>query len=482
MEPVQKEFGYNEPVDSGYEITIARTMEKGFEIYIKLASGISARFPLTEEIRIGRAAGNEISLPDDHLSRIHVQIKRERGRYILEDLKSRNGTFLNETRLDEKVALTPGDRIKMGRCLLVFQEAREPEGLSETEQETFAASQITDDYPHKDIVAVSPAMKKVIETALKSAAHDAPVMVLGESGTGKEVVAQLIHTAGPRRSGPFVAVNCPALPPSLIEGELFGVEKGVATGVNARTGKFEQAQGGTLFLDEIGDMEPSMQAKLLRIIEESEVIKVGGSRSIPLDVRIITATNHNLEEDLATGRFREDLYYRLNTLKIRIPPLRERREDIIPLCRFFLMKYGGPGITITAQAEKVLEAFGFPGNVRELMQWVRRAVIMRDGSEIGVEDLLEEMCGDGQAGDIDALYRRIVDEGGNFWELVRKPYLARELSREEVRKLIARGMAASKDNIRNLSRLFGIEKDYKKLLNFLRNQKLYEVKNKKKKD
>jgi DNA-binding NtrC family response regulator len=224
------------------------------------------------------------------------------------------------------------------------------------------------------LVGESAAMRDVKELILRYAPSDSPVLVLGESGTGKELVARLIHEASRRRERACVAVNCGALPETLMETELFGAEKGAFTDAVARPGSFERANGGTLFLDEIGEMSPGAQTRLLRVIEEKELTRVGGSRSIPLDVRVVSATNRELKAETGT-RFRTDLYYRLNVLTIRVPPLRERAEDIPVLAAHFLARIGRAGLEMSAESREKLCAHPWPGNVRELRNVLERAVL-----------------------------------------------------------------------------------------------------------
>lgn len=237
----------------------------------------------------------------------------------------------------------------------------------------------------RDIVCESEKMKKVLELAEKVAPlKNTTVLITGESGVGKEVIARYIHSISPRKSKRFVAVNCAAIPATLLESELFGYEKGAFTGATTRKkGLFEIADEGTLFLDEIGDLPPEAQVKLLRVLQDRKIQRVGGIEEIPIDVRIITATNKNLEELVKEGKFREDLFYRLNVFPIHIPPLRERKEDIVPLVKLFVERITGKkpeGPVITAGAQKLLENYPFPGNVRELANAVERALILSGGS------------------------------------------------------------------------------------------------------
>jgi DNA-binding NtrC family response regulator len=232
------------------------------------------------------------------------------------------------------------------------------------------------------MIGESPGMRELKELIVRYAPSDSPVLVLGESGSGKERAARLIHDASRRRDGPCVAVNCGALPPTLLESELFGAEKGAFTDAVSRPGSFERADGGTLFLDEVGEMSPAAQASLLRVIEQKELTRVGGTRTIPLDVRVVSASNRDLKGDVSAGRFRADLYYRLGVLPIHVPPLRERRDDIPLLAVHFLRELGGQCRTISDGARERLLAHSWPGNIRELRSVMERAVLTADGGEI----------------------------------------------------------------------------------------------------
>jgi DNA-binding NtrC family response regulator len=244
--------------------------------------------------------------------------------------------------------------------------------------------EITEKYEFsKSIIGSSPAIKKVFELLEKAVKSTILVSITGETGTGKELVAKAIHYNSKRKDKPFVAVNITAIPATLIESELFGHEKGSFTGATARRiGKFEEAEGGTIFLDEIGEMDLSLQAKLLRVLQEREVTRVGGNQPIKLDVRVITATHKDLAEEVKAGRFREDLYYRLLGLPIHLPPLRERGSDILLIAKHFLDQYAKenqlPRFTITAEAQEKLMSYSFPGNIRELKSVVELAAVMTD--------------------------------------------------------------------------------------------------------
>jgi two-component system response regulator FlrC len=249
-------------------------------------------------------------------------------------------------------------------------------------------------------VADDPASGRLLDLARRVAASDATVLVCGESGTGKEVVARYVHRHSPRAEGPFVAINCAAIPESMLEATLFGHEKGAFTGAaNARAGTFERAQGGTLLLDEVSEMALPLQAKLLRVLQEREVERIGAQHTVALDVRVVATTNRNLADAVRDGGFREDLYYRLNVFPLQLPPLRARPGDILPLARHLLaaharrMRRTPP--QLTAAAEEKLMAHAWPGNVRELDNLMQRALILSPDECIGAGELSFETVGDG---------------------------------------------------------------------------------------
>jgi len=242
------------------------------------------------------------------------------------------------------------------------------------------------------MIGKSPAVKQVFSIIRKLDNADASVLVLGESGTGKEVVALTIHRRGPRAKGPFVAINCGAIPETLIESELFGHERGAFTGAHtARPGRVEMAEGGTLFLDEIGELPPSMQVKLLRFLQEQQIERIGGRKPIHVNTRVIAATNVNIEKAMMEGTFREDLYYRLAVVVIKLPPLRERDTDVVVLAEAFLKRFGseqGKGrLKFSKEALVALQQYSWPGNVRELENRVKRAVIMCEDQRVTPENL-----------------------------------------------------------------------------------------------
>ncbi|HET9903466.1 MAG TPA: sigma-54 dependent transcriptional regulator [Xanthobacteraceae bacterium] len=243
---------------------------------------------------------------------------------------------------------------------------------------------------HRELIYRDEATAQVVRLAQQIAPSEASVLITGESGTGKEVMARYIHAKSNRARGPFISVNCAAIPDALLESELFGHEKGAFTGAVARRiGKFEEASGGTLLLDEISEMEVRLQAKLLRALQERVIDRVGGARPVPVDIRVIATSNRNLAEAVREGKFREDLLYRLNVVNLKMPPLRERPADIVELAQYFLRKYsqanGLPMRPLSAEARRALVTSRWPGNVRELENTIHRAVLLARGSEIGPE-------------------------------------------------------------------------------------------------
>ncbi len=300
-------------------------------------------------------------------------------------------------------------------------------------------------------IAEDPAMRRVLDLARRAASSDATVLLLGESGTGKEVLARFLHRSGARAEGPFVPLSCAALSESLLESELFGHEKGAFRGAaERRRGRIELAHGGTLFLDEIGEVSAAFQAKLLRVLEERTFERVGGSQPIRVDLRLLAATNRDLKAAVAAGRFREDLYYRLNVVRIEVPPLRDRPADVLPLARAYLerarRKAGRTPMTLSEDAAALLRAYRWPGNVRELVNAIDRAVVLSSDADVSPEDLPEEILGapvaeraGGYHSEVQSFKRRLLREaldrnGGNQTKAaealgLQRSYFARLLKR-----------------------------------------------------
>ena len=366
---------------------------------------------------VGRDTAAQLSVPDHLMSRRHCSIDAANGRFTIRDLGSSNGTYVNGIPVREH-ALQHGDRIRAGDSVLLFFDA-DRKGHAGIEEPGWARDDRTQrivpvgtaasaDSPGAivaevlagrvalqahDMVGDSPPMRVVYERIRKVAPSDCSVMICGETGTGKELAARAIHQNSPRARNPFVAFNCAALTESLLESELFGHEKGAFTGAVAqKKGKFEVADGGTIFLDEIAELAPALQAKLLRVLQHHEFERVGGTRTIKVDVRVIAASNQDMQAAVAAGRFRQDLWYRLNVVTLTMPALRARRADIPMLAAHFASKYGrGRAMTISPEALDVLRAYDWPGNVRELENALERAVVLGCSDRIVADDLPEPM-------------------------------------------------------------------------------------------
>ena len=300
---------------------------------------------------------------------------------------------------------------------LTVKKGLQLQGLSE--ENRLLKEELSGRAEFKSIVGTSRAMEGVFSVVRKVADTEATILITGESGTGKELVARAIHSGSSRRGGPFVAVNCAAIPRDLLESELFGHVKGAFTGaVRDKEGKFQLAEGGTIFLDEVGDLPLELQPKLLRVLQERVVEQVGGTTPQRIDLRVVAATNADLEKWIAEGRFREDLYYRLCVIPIQLPPLRERPEDIPLLVRYFCAKFGAEGVTFSRQALDRLQAYAWPGNVRELENTVERLLIMREGDQIGPDELPDKVsAGSGGAATPEGGVLRLPAEGYSLEQL-----------------------------------------------------------------
>jgi two-component system response regulator AtoC len=334
------------------------------------------------------------------------------------------------------------------------------------------------------LVGNSPALKEVLDEIACAGRTDAKTLITGESGVGKEVVANLIHRESRRRAAPFVAINCAGIPDSLLESELFGHMRGSFTDAyRDKMGWIERANHGTIFLDEIGEMSSRMQATLLRFLESGEIQRVGSEKGrATVDVRIIAATNRDLSARIAENQFREDLYYRLNVIRIAIPPLRERAEDILPLVEHFIRisseTHRVPQPVLDGSAAVKLTAYQWPGNVRELKNVVERLVVRAKTGAIVANDLPREIVGDWRTQspaiktpDVtpDKLYERMVIGGESFWSVVGEPFMSRDLTREDLRGVITRGLEHTRGSYKQMLQAFNVAPDdYKRLLSFLR--------------
>jgi DNA-binding NtrC family response regulator len=339
------------------------------------------------------------------------------------------------------------------------------------------------------MVGVSAAIRSVEEEIDHAARSEAKVLITGETGVGKEIVARLIHDRSSRTRAPLVTINCAGFPDSLLESELFGHVKGSFTDAHRdKRGWLETAHGGTVFMDEVGEMSLRMQALLLRFLESGEIQRVGSDRKLPpLDVRVITATHRKLINHIADKTFREDLYYRLNVVHIEVPPLRERREDIFVLLTHFLRTASEthrlPEPEITQEALESLTSYHWPGNVRELRNVAERLVLRCPDGRVDVGKLPSEIVRDRRerrakddepqrpaiAPTHQVMFARMLNEGASFWSEVYEPFMARDLTRQEVRELVRLGLEHTRGNYKLLVSSFNMPpEDYKKFLNFLR--------------
>ncbi|WP_437683145.1 sigma 54-interacting transcriptional regulator [Sorangium sp. So ce131] len=365
---------------------------------------------------IGRDPSADVAIPERSLSRRHARFTFQRGDVLVEDLGSTNGTFLGGQRVEQGI-LKPGDEVVLGEItasLRVIASAELPvlnfdaldasRAAMDPGRLPKAGSPMGGPTPAGGLRAVnddglvmrSPAMRPVLETAMRLARSSAPVLVQGETGTGKDVLARLIHEAGPRHRKPMIRVGCSGMPAQLLESTLFGHEAGAFPGATqAQEGVFETCAGGTVVLDEVGDLPPSCQAALLHLLDTHRTVRVGSTRPIEVDVRIVATTHRDLEAMCEAGAFRADLLYRLNAVPLRIPPLCERREDIGPLAQRFLQQASEAHRrnvrSLDPETLALLEQYPWPGNVRELRSAIERAVVIARGSVITPLDLPESL-------------------------------------------------------------------------------------------
>jgi transcriptional regulator with GAF, ATPase, and Fis domain len=361
----------------------------------------------SDVIRMGKAEDNDLVIDEETVSRVHFEIIRDVKGYLLRDLKSTNGTFLDGAEVREAY-LRSGSVITAGTVQLKFQPFEERIEILPSEADSLG-----------EMVGGSLPMREIYSLVERIAPTEATILIEGETGTGKDLVARTVHQFSRRRSGPFIVVDCGAVAGNLIESELFGHEKGAFTGANAaRQGAFELAHGGTIFLDELGELSLDLQPKLLRVLEQREIRRVGGNRTLKIDIRVIAATKKDLKSEVEKGKFREDLYFRLSVVPVYMPALRERKEDIPLLVVSFLERLmadavagGGaapPRPVLSAETMDVLLAHDWPGNVRELRNVLERAVYLGRSSGSDVIKFLDigggAAPGQGRIGEVDATF------------------------------------------------------------------------------
>lgn len=355
---------------------------------------------------IGSQGDNQCILNDPTVSRHHAVIDETGEGYIVRDLGSTNGTHLNGIPIKEAY-LEYGAIIGLGNTRLQFVPLQERVEIPPSEEEYFG-----------DVFGGSLEMRRTFTMLKKIAPSDVTVTIEGETGTGKELVARAIHSHSQRAKGPFVVIDCGSISKNLVESELFGHEKGAFTGATqTRSGAFEMADGGTIFIDEIGELGLEMQPKLLRVLEQREVRRVGGSEVFNVNVRVVTATNRDLGSDVKKGRFREDLFYRISVVRIHLPPLRERGEDIPFLVQRFArelsQQYGhAGGDVVSAETLEVLRHYHWPGNVRELKNVITRAMAMGNGTALQLRDFITPLSPEGKpsVSSLDSLIGKTLEE------------------------------------------------------------------------
>lgn len=407
---------------------------------------------------IGKRENNDIVLGDKTVSRNHLEIQYASDSFLLKDLSSTNGTYINGTKVKEAY-LVPGDIIKVGNTVMEFVAFDEKVAIEPSAKEVCGG-----------MVGKSRKMRQIFAILEKIAPSNASVIIEGETGTGKDLVAQAVHEHSTRKTKPYVVFDCTGVAPNLIESELFGHEKGAFTGaVRSRPGIFESANGGTVFLDEIGDLPIDLQPKLLRALESREVRRVGANATTKIDVRVLSATNRNLKKEVEAGRFREDLYYRMSVVKILLPPLRDRVEDI-PLIVERLLSTSKFNKTATAikvtrvedEALKLLQRYPWPGNVRELANVIERACAFVEGNTIArshLDFIFAEMGGDEEHTEkmkIDANLP-FKEAKQKILEVFEKEYLEDLLKRNNYNlSKAAREAKVDRKHIRNLLKKYGI--------------------------
>jgi transcriptional regulator with GAF, ATPase, and Fis domain len=360
-----------------------------------------------ERTVIGTDASADLRLSDPTVSRTHCEIVLADGRVVIRDLGSRNGTFVNGVSV-VCAHVTNGSVVRVGRTELAFEAGR-ADSAPRSELDRFGS-----------LVGQSPAMRAVFAFLEQVAASDVTVLIQGETGTGKDLAATSIHNASERRNGPLVVVDCGAISPGLLESELFGHERGAFTGADkARAGVFEAASGGTIFLDEVGELALELQPKLLRVLEQREVRRVGGTSVIPIDVRVIAATNRDLEAEVRAGRFRQDLFYRLMVAQVTMPPLRDRKQDIPLIVRAILeqMEATSHADRLFARPDFVAALYShrWPGNVRELRNYVARCLAMQ---QYVAPEILAEVAEDTSLVDVDVPLKELRERWIDKFERV----------------------------------------------------------------
>ncbi len=415
---------------------ILSSPEAGYDV--KVAGGVEEALSLLEDH------------PFDHII-CDIYMEPRDGFDLLREVRSRgleSSFIMLSGKADPEMALQALDSgasdyihkpVSAGQLLFVLEKARRENQLRRENRRL--REEMEGRYSFSNIVAKSPEMLKIFDIIRKIADYKTTVLITGESGTGKELVARALHFNGVRRSGPFVAVNCGGIPENLLESELFGHARGAFTdAVRAKKGLFEEADGGTIFLDEIGDLPLPLQVKFLRVLQEEEIRRLGDTRSIQVDVRVIAATSKDLAREVKRGRFREDLFYRINVLTISLPPLRKRREDIPLLVDHFISRFNARLQTeikgVDSEVMRIFMDYPWPGNVRELENVVERAMVLCEGDVIGVEELPQAMVRGGAMAAVGAVLAQGMEDGEEECLSIKKcsKIMERELIIKALRK------------------------------------------------
>jgi DNA-binding NtrC family response regulator len=380
-------------------------------------------------LRVGTRKGNDLVVEDPTVSRLHFEIVIDGIGHRLRDLGSTNGTYVDGYRVTD-IYLKGGSVIRAGRVELAVELLDEETSVPASSADRFGP-----------VIGQSLAMRELFSLLERASASDATILVEGETGTGKELISQAIHEVSPRRTGPFVVFDCGAVAPSLLESELFGHEKGAFTGASTqRIGRMEEAHGGTLFIDEVGELPAELQPRLLRAIETREVRRLGGSRTIPTNVRIVAATNRDLSLEVNRGSFREDLYYRLAVVRVVSPPLRDRPEDIEPLAEHFIQRACGTDrrkaarlIKSVSEANwKLLRRHPWPGNVRELRNVIERTVALSAPETLESIEPAPGPKGPKGSGSLEPdLDRPLMEQKADLVALFEEAYLRGQLDRHQ---------------------------------------------------
>jgi DNA-binding NtrC family response regulator len=433
---------------------------------VSISNGMTVEIRLRlKEIRIGRSKEADLLLPDPSVSRLHARIFRVGDQYFLSD-NSKNGTFVEGKRISQ-VQLEGGVPFYIGPYQIHFSRDGKSSSVSEPPTVVPGSSMVPlpsidrntlprTSFSTLDMIGNSIIIKDFISYIYKVAGSDFPVLIEGETGSGKELASRGIHECSLRKNSPFVIVNCGAISPELIESELFGHEKGAFTGATVqRRGAFEIAHGGTIFLDEIGELPYRLQPKLLRALEQKEIKRVGGNESILVDVRVLAATNRNLRKELSEKRFRDDLYFRISTITLTVPPLRERREDILPIATHFLAdaasRANRPPPELSGPALELLSSYDWPGNVRELRNAIQRAVVMSDSSSLTPRDFSFLLPAHFDT------FPEVIDQSLSRWEQSEKTNILSELSRQKGNKTrTARELGIAKSTLFEKLKKYGI--------------------------